>query len=128
VRTTITIAAAILYATAAQGQSVTKYVVSGRPLKLDFATSINPDCSSIGRATIRVSRAPEQGRVTVTQSTDFPRFPPSNIRSQCNGRRVAVAAINYVSQRGFIGTDNVEVEIIFASGSLRHENFTINVR
>jgi hypothetical protein len=119
-----------LCATAAQGQSVnvTKYAVSGRPLKLDFAASTNPDCSSVGRPTVRASRAPEHGRVTVTQSTDFPRFPPSNIRSQCNGRRVAGAAINYVSQRGFIGTDNVEVEIIFASGSLRHESFTINVR
>jgi hypothetical protein len=128
VRTTIAIAIALLSATAAQGQSVTKYAVSGLPLKLDFAASVNPDCSSIGRPTVRLSRAPEHGHATVTQATDFPRFPPSNIRSECNRRRVAGAAINYVSQRGFIGTDYVEAEIIFASGSLRHESFTINVR
>jgi hypothetical protein len=88
-RTTVAIAIALLSASAAQGQSVTKYAVSGLPLKLDFAYSTNPDCSSIGRPTIRLSRAPEHGRVTFTQTTDFPRFAASNIRSQCTGRRVA---------------------------------------
>ena len=127
-RTTMIIAAALLCTTVAHGQTFTKYAASGSPLKLDFMNSTNPDCSSVGRPTIRVVRPPEHGRTTVTQTTDFPRFPASNVRSQCNGRRVAGAALNYVSQRGFIGTDYVEVDIIFASGNIRHESFTINVR
>ena len=127
-RAAITIATAMLSATAAQAQFATKYAVSGQPLKLDFAASINPDCSSIGPPTIRVVRAPEHGRLTVVRTTDFPSFRPPNPRSDCNRRRVAGAAIRYVSQRGFIGMDAVGVEIIFASGSLRQQNFTINVR
>jgi hypothetical protein len=128
VRTTLAIAIAILCSSAAQGQSITKYAASGRPLKLDFASSTNPDCSNVGRPTIRLSRAPEHGRVSITQTMDFPHFRASNIRSQCNGRRVAGAAVNYAPQRGFVGTDYVDVEIIFASGNLRHESFTVNVR
>lgn len=127
-RTAIAIALALLSATAAQGQSATKYAVSGRPLKLSFFNSTNPDCSNVGRPTIRLIRAPEHGRVTVTQTTDFPSFPSSNIRSTCNRRRVVGAAIHYVSQRGFVGTDYVQAEIIFASGNLRQASYTINVR
>src|SRR5215470_19735909 len=127
-RTAVTIALALFSATAAQGQSATKYAVSGRPLKLSFFNSTNPDCSTVGRPTIRLIRAPEHGRITVTQTTDFPNFPVSNIRNECNRRRVPGAAVYYVSQRGFLGTDYVEVEIIFASGTLRQQSFTINVR
>jgi len=127
-RAAIAIATVMLSATAAQAQFATKYAVSGRPLKLDFANSTNPDCSSIGPPTNRVVRAPEHGRLTVAQTSDFPNFPASNTRSECNRRRVAGAALHYVSQRGFTGMDAVGVEIIFASGNMRQKSFTINVR
>ena len=126
--TAMTIALALLSATSAQAQSTTKYAVSGRPLKLAFANSTNPDCSTVGRPTIRLTRAPEHGRVTITHAADFPNFPVTNIRNVCNRRRVAGAAINYVSQRGFVGTDYVQAEIISVTGDLRVPSFTINVR
>jgi hypothetical protein len=50
---------------------------------------------------------------------DFPNFALTNIRSECNRRRVAGAVAYYVSQRGFIGTDSVQAEAIFPSGALR---------
>ena len=127
-RSSIAMAIALMSATAAQAQYSTKYAVSGQPLKLAFFNSTNPDCSSVGPPTIRIVRAPEHGRVTVVQTTGFPNFPSSNIRSECNRRRVRGATINYVSQRGFVGTDQVQVEIIFASGNLRQASYTINVR
>src|SRR5262245_49865344 len=121
-------ATAAMSATAAQAQYSTKYAVSGQPLKLTFFNSTNPDCSSVGRPTIRIVRAPDHGRVTVVQTTGFPNFPSSNIRSECNRRRVQGATINYVSQRGFVGTDYVQAEIIFASGNFRQVSYIINVR
>jgi len=127
-RTAITIALALFSATAAQAQSATKYAVSGRPLRLSFFNSTNPDCTTEGRPTIRLIRAPEHGRVTVAQTTGFPNFPVSNIRNECNRRRVIGAAIDYVSQRGFTGADFVEVEIIFVNGALWQRSYAINVR
>ena len=129
-RTAITMAIALLSATAAQAQSVTtftRYAASGQPLKLGFSYSTNPDCSSVGLPTIRLS-TPAHGRVTVTRTTDFPNFPPTNIRSECNRRRVPGTTVHYVSQRGFTGTDYVQEEIIFASGALREQVFNIIVR
>jgi len=121
-------AIALMSATAAQAQSSTKYVASGQLVTLGFFYSTNPDCSSIGRPTIRITRSPDHGRVTVVQTTGFPTFPSSNIRSVCNRRRVAGATLNYVSQRGFGGTDYVQAEIIFASGNYRQVSYIINVR
>jgi hypothetical protein len=120
-------AIALMSATAAQAQS-TKYAVSGRLVTLNFYNSTNPDCTSVGRPTIRIVRSPDHGRVTVVQTTGFPSFPRSNIRSECNRRRVAGATLNYVSQRGFVGTDYVQAEIIFASGNYRQVSYFINVR
>ena len=121
-RTAIMIAFALLFVTAAQGQSAGKYAISGRPLKLSFFNSTNPDCSSPGRPTIRLSRAPEHGRVSLRQTMDFP-----SSRSQCHQRRVAGTALYYVSQRGFSGTDYVQADVIFASGNLRPYSYTVNV-
>jgi hypothetical protein len=130
--TAITIAVALLSATAVQAQSVTmnpvtKYAASGQPLKLSFSYSTNPDCSSVGPPTIRLS-APAHGRATITRTTDFPNFPPTNVRSECNRRRVAGATVHYVSQRGFTGTDYVQEEIIYPNGLLRQQGFNIIVR
>jgi hypothetical protein len=111
-RTAITIVFALLSATAAQGQSAqsaTKYAVSGRSLKLSFYNSTNPDCSSPGRPTIRIIRAPEYGRVTFTQTADFP-----SSRSQCHQRRVSGTAIYYSSQRGFAARNALTVRVRFS--------------
>ena len=127
-RAATTIEIVLFSATASQGQSATKYAASGSPLKLSFLYSTNPDCSSVGPPTIRLTRAPEHGRVTVSQTRDFPNFPVSNIRSECNRRRVPGAVVHYVSQREFLGTDYVDIEVIFVSGTLRQQSYTINVR
>jgi hypothetical protein len=121
-RTAATITFVLLSVTGAQTQTAVKNVISGNPLKLAFFNSTNPDCSSRGRSTIRLIRAPEHGRVNFRLTADFP-----SSRSQCHQRRVPGTAFYYQSQRGFAGTDHVEVEVIFPSGSLGQYNYTINV-
>jgi hypothetical protein len=37
-------------------------------------------------------------------------------------------AIYYVPERGYLGTDYVDTEVIFASGGMRQNSFTVNVR
>jgi hypothetical protein len=113
---------ALLSATSAQGQPAVKNVVSGNSLKLSFFNSTNPDCSSRGRSEIRLIRAPEHGRVNLRQASDFP-----SSRSECHQRRVPGTALYYQSRRGFAGTDYVEGEVIFPSGTLRQFSYTINV-
>ena len=125
----LAVAIALLSATTAEGQVIPRdgTVLSGRALRLHFATSINPDCSLSGRPTIRITRAPEHGRVTVTQARDFPNYPTSNVRSVCNTRRVGGTAVIYQSQRGFVGTDNLQDDTIFPDGHVTQHSSTITV-
>ena len=128
-RTSIAIAIALMSATAAegQGQTRTRTVVSGQTIRLGFYDATNPDCSAVGRTTIRLTRAPEHGRATVTQAMDFPNYPTSNVRSVCNTRRVGGTAIIYVSERGFVGTDNLQDDTIFPDGHVTQHSSTITV-
>jgi hypothetical protein len=98
---------ALLSVTAAQGQPAVKNVVAGNSLKLSFFNSTNPDYSSRGKSEIRLSRAPEHGRVNLRQTVDFP-----SSRSQCHQRRVPGTALYHQSRRGF-ALDYVEGEVIF---------------
>jgi hypothetical protein len=93
-----------------------KFVVSGQPLLLYQVYAAIPDCSSVGPIVVRVSKAPEHGRVSIRSSAVFPRFPEANPRSVCNRRRVPGMQANYVSQRGYTGFDLVELEVFFPAG------------
>ena len=128
--TAIPVAITLVLTTAAQAQpvgTVTRYAASGHPLKLTFFSATNPDCSSIGAPTIRLS-TPAHGHATVTRTTDFPSFPPTNIRSECNRRRVPGAVVYYVPQRGYIGEDSFQAETIFPNGVLWQRTYNIIVR
>jgi hypothetical protein len=116
----------LLAPVAAHAQTLT--AVSGQPLKLNFSNITNPDCSSAGQAVVRLTQAPQHGRVTISRASDFPAFPASNIRSVCNKRRVAGTRTVYVSQRGFVGTDSAAIEIIFSNGASSRRFYTIYVK
>jgi hypothetical protein len=121
--------AALLFSTmAAHAQSITKYAASGKPVRLDFVYSTNPDCTASGDPTVRITREPDNGRVTAAVNRHFPSFAQSNVRSVCNTRRVSGRYVQYVSRRSFVGTDYVSAEYIFPSGAMTRRNFTIEVR
>ena len=104
----------------------TKFVASGRPLKLYHAYSTNPDCTSAGTAVLRVAQGPEHGRVTIRHTGLFPRFSEANPRSVCNRRRVPGVEAVYVSQRGYLGADLVVLEVLFPAG--RGERVTLSIQ
>ena len=104
------------------------YTTGGHKVKLFFTASVNPDCSSAGDSTIRVTKSPEHGRVNVTRVREFGFFRESNPRSACNRRRVAGVAIYYTAQRGYTGYDTVGFEVYYPSGSRRSATANIQVR
>jgi len=105
-----------------------RYVPSGGSVKLTFFCNINPDCSASGLPTVRITKQPEHGRVSVSQTRDFCYFQPSNPRNVCNNRRVSGVGVRYTAQRGYTGYDSVGAEVFFPSGSMRSGTYSINVR
>jgi hypothetical protein len=114
-----------LFCAPAQAQ---RYVPSGGTVKLTFFCNINPDCSASGTPTVRITKPPEHGRVSVSQTRDFCYFQPSNPRSICNTRRVSGIAVRYTAQRGYTGYDSIGAEVFFPGGSMRSGTYNISVR
>jgi hypothetical protein len=105
-----------------------KTVPSGANQQIDFFASVNPDCSSIGRPTVRLVEGPSKGTVTTDKGRDFMAFPQSNVRHMCNRRRVAGTKLFYKSQPGFLGLDRVRILILSGSGTGREATYAIQVR
>jgi hypothetical protein len=124
----VAIIVVVLSSVTAHAQWITKNVVSGQPLMLGFLYSTNPDCTARGFPTVRVVQAPQNGRVAIAKTRDFPSFHPLNERSDCNDRRVPGMSMRYVSNRGYLGTDSVTLEAIWPSGMMKQRTFSIQVR
>jgi len=112
----------------AQAQRLTMTAISGKPLKLNFSNSTNPDCGSVGETVVRLTQEPQHGRITISKASDFPSFPKQNVRHACNKKRVAGTQTVYVSERGYLGSDSAGIEIVFASGGTARRSYTINVK
>jgi hypothetical protein len=106
----------------------TRTVIAGKPFKLVGASASNPDCSSAGDVVIRVVSPPSNGRVSIARGGVFPSFPPSDVRSDCNRRRVPGTIATYTAQRGYTGPDSVTLEAIFPSGHLRQASYSLMAR
>jgi len=119
---------AILLLSISTADAQTKTVIAGKPFRLDFAYSTNPDCATTGDVVIRVTSPPSNGSVAISKSSVSPNFPASNIRSACNARRVPGTIATYVARRGYTGPDTVSLEMIFPSGVHRQQTYYLMVR
>jgi hypothetical protein len=120
------IAALLIAPSATQAQVLT--AISGKPLKLNFSNSTNPDCTSVGETVVRLTQEPRHGKVTISKASDFPSFTKGNARRDCNKKRVAGTKTIYVSERGYLGPDSAAIEIIFPTGNTAPRSYTINVK
>jgi hypothetical protein len=115
-------------ATAAQTVEQTRTVAVDHKVQLDFLYSTNPDCTSLGFATVHVTEQPKHGKVTVENGTGFTNFPQNNPRSACNKTRSDGVIVGYEPEAGYAGQDSVNLEVIFASGSLSKRHYAVDVR
>jgi hypothetical protein len=97
-------------------------------MRLDFLYSINPDCTSIGFATIRMIEQPKHGKITIENGTGFTNFPDSNPRVECNKRKSDGGVVVYEPNPGYTGTDSIEFNAIYSTGSLGKRHYAIDVR
>lgn len=59
---------------------IKRAVAAGQKERMEFPCSINPDCTSIGFATVRIFEAPKHSAVTIENGTGFTNFPQNNLR------------------------------------------------
>jgi hypothetical protein len=101
--------------------------VLDQPLWVDFLYSINPDCSSVGVASVRTIEEPKHGKLTIAKGTGFSNFPQDNPRKACNRRRSEGMLMYYRPENGYLGQDSVTVDVIYGDGNSRKRHYAITV-
>ena len=98
-------------------------VPAGATAVLDFASAINPDCSSRGLPKLWVSRLPEHGTASVFSHGGHPHFPSGSPYAVCNATLVPGVVVTYTPGSGYSGADAVEFQETDVDG--RHRNFRV---
>jgi hypothetical protein len=119
---------AYTFSRAAAQIRVTRTVASNQKLRLDFLVTLNPDCTSIGFATVRIIEEPKHGKLTVENGTGFSNYPQNNLQYECNKRRSDGVVVVYEPDSGFAGADSVSIDAIFPSGTSQKRRYSIDVK
>lgn len=109
-------------------RSVKKVVIADTRTKLAMQLYLHPDCSPIGKATIRITRQPKSGKTEVAAGMEFPGFPSDNIRSKCNSQQFEAPQVWYTPEVGYKGKDTFEYEMIGPQGQYRRTRVEIEVK
>jgi hypothetical protein len=108
--------------------SVGKTVISGERAKLNFTTSLNPDCTATGRIAARVIATPAHGSITIQNTTDYTNYLPSSQLYACNGKQSPGTVAFYLPDDSFVGTDRASIDYRFPNGVAQTVTFNIVVK
>jgi hypothetical protein len=111
-----------------QKEQITRVVASGTKQRIGFFTALNPNCTSSGEVTVRVTKEPEHGAVETTAATNFAAYPKENVRSRCNEHKVRGKQVNYKSAEKYVGDDELDLLILFPAGFAWEVHINISVR
>jgi hypothetical protein len=106
--------------------SYSKTMPAGGTLLLAHYASVNGDCSSKGRVEVRVVSGPTSGVIRVAQGSGYGHF--TGDYQQCSAYKVFGANVTYTPQKSFLGSDSVQLDVIYPSGLERIETFMITVK
>src|SRR5262245_36996782 len=96
--------------------------------RIGFFTYLTPDCDSGGEVEVRITKKPEHGTAETTTATNFPNYPKENIRARCNEHKVRGVQINYESAEKYVGSDELELLVLFPGGFAWEIHYDISVR
>jgi hypothetical protein len=91
-------------------------VAAGTTMELVKTVSANPDCTSKGLNTVRVTQPPMHGTAKVVQRDGYPTFPSNSPLAVCNKTKLPGVFIDYTPADGFTGTDLMTAEALSLSG------------
>jgi hypothetical protein len=117
--TSVALAPAILPAPAHAGalpQEVPRTLPAVVMSTIDFAVSLNADCSADAPPAVKISKQPAHGTARLKERTDYPRFSLSPTPVACAGRQVRGVALEYTPAPDYVGPDLIEFEVASKNG------------
>jgi hypothetical protein len=106
----------------------TRVVASGTNQRIGFYYALNPDCTTSGNVSVRVTKQPEHGSTEITTAINYPFYSKENIRSKCNDHKVRGMQLNYKPAEKYIGSDELELLVLFPAGFAWEVHYNVDVR
>jgi len=107
----------------AQTVERTAHGESGKDIQVGVYVNIRPDCTSGPLPTIRLTGPPAHGKVTVKKAT----LNATNYK-QCLALTAPAYAAFYHSDKDFLGTDTVVLEVKYPEGKQETQHIIVTVR
>jgi hypothetical protein len=111
-----------------QKHQFTRVVPSGTNQRVGFFHALNPDCTSSGEVSVRITKEPERGAVKITPATNFPGYPKESSRVKCNQHKIKGMQVDYKSEAKYIGDDALDLLVFFPAGLAWEIHYDISVR
>jgi transglutaminase-like putative cysteine protease len=108
-------------------REIRRTAVAGRPLNVDFLYALDPDCSSLGVAGVRIIDQPKHGKLTVEKGSGFPRYEEDNPREACNRRRSEGMRVTYQPEPAYLGPDSATIDVVYGDGRSSKLRYAIAV-
>jgi hypothetical protein len=107
---------------------IVRAALSGSVQNLGGYYEVHPDCSPGGIPTLRVVTPPNHGTITFEKQLGYTNYPKDNQRYECNKLKSPEMQVLYHSEPGYLGPDNVVIEVIFTDGVFRQETYSLAVK
>lgn len=107
---------------------ISKSTIAGQPIRLWWATLLNPDCTAGGTMTTEIVSPPRHGQATISDDKFYPEFIQPNPRAACDVRKVPGKQAFYTATTGFRGHDKVIIRNATSEGRMRRIVVDIDVR
>lgn len=114
-------------AAAQENDRLDRTAAARQSIRVTSFYDLNPDCSHIGYATVKVVSNAMAGDVTIQRGRTYASYPPTSQRAACNNKSVPSVIVWYRSKSGFSGTDHFDIEIIWQNGDLWRRSVNVDV-
>ena len=102
-----------------------RYAIGGKKSVFGYYYGLKLDGTPIGWQEVTLSKSPENGEAKLVEGTTVINYNAPNPRVKCNGKSTKAALLQYIPNKGFIGNDSIEVEVINDVG--QRNTFTYNI-
>lgn len=103
--------------------------MAGRPVLLDSAVLLHPDCSSAGTAAIMIASQPLHGQVSIVNGSFYSAYPVSDPqRYACNVKKHPGVQAIYTPAAGYRGSDYLTLSVTTPNGRAATPTYRIDVQ
>jgi hypothetical protein len=102
-----------------------RYAVGGKKSLFAYYYSLKLDCAPSSWQEVTLSKPPENGEAKLVEANTIINYTAPNPRVKCNGKTTKAMQLQYIPNKGYKGSDSIEVELINDAG--QRNTFTYNI-